>query len=84
MKEDPIQDQPKWWRVGRIKDKKEGNKNPIQDQPKWWRAGEDKRYGRLEVREPKRKNRQCVKDNQNLDQPKWWGAGLIDSQTGKI
>ena len=22
MKEDPIQDQPKWWRVGRIKDKK--------------------------------------------------------------
>ena len=55
--EDPIQDQPKWWRSrqemieGKWKEKLEensrgevgtiNNRNQIQDQPKWPRAGKD-------------------------------------------
>ena len=40
--ENPVQDQPKWWRAGKdFKGEEDKEKITIQDQPKWWRAGKD-------------------------------------------
>ena len=42
LDENPVQDQPKWWRAGQdFKEEEDKEKITIQDQPKWWRAGKN-------------------------------------------